>query len=33
MGYLRDRLAEEVMLDAMDESLEAEILKKTPENI
>jgi len=31
--YLRDTLAEEVTLDAIDESLEAEILEKTPEDI
>jgi len=31
--YLGDRLAEEVTLDATNESLEAEILEKTPENI
>ena len=33
MRYLCDRLAEEVTLDAIDESLEAEILEKSPENI
>ena len=31
--YLRTRLAEDEILDAMDESLEADILEKIPENI
>ena len=33
MGYLRARLCEDAIPDAMDEILEAEILEKIPENI
>jgi len=33
VGYLRARLAEDEMPDAMDPRLEAEILEKIPENM